>query len=261
MQTRIPKHAIVEFSERKTTYCVCIPVINEGDRLMKQLQRMHRYSKTVDIIIADGGSTDGSVNELYLKKHGVRTLLIKHDQGRLSAQLRIAFSYALHQGYKGIITIDGNGKDDPSAIPSFINALDQGYDFIQGSRFIRGGKAVNTPFSRLLGIKYIHAPIVSLAARFLYTDTTNGFRGHSSRYLLDKQLSIFRNIFDTYELLVYLSIRPKQLGYKIKEVPVTRSYPGGEIPTKIHGMRGNIQLLSILLNAILGKYNPTENEK
>lgn len=44
----------------------------------------------------------------------------------------------LDQGYEGIVTIDGNDKDDPVAIPQFIEALRQGFDFVQASRFISG---------------------------------------------------------------------------------------------------------------------------
>ena len=51
----------------------------------------------------------------------------------------------------------------------------------------------------------------------------------------------FRDVFDTYELLAYLPIRAGQLGIPTGEVPVRRSYPDdGAIPTKIHGISGNL---------------------
>ena len=37
-------------------------------------------------------------------------------------------------------------------IPKFIEKLEQGYDFVQGSRFIKGGKAINTPFIRHISV-------------------------------------------------------------------------------------------------------------
>ena len=256
---QIPNYKSVVFEKRKTKYCLCIPVINEGEKIKKQIVRLERFSQTIDIIIADGGSTDGSMEQKFLKVHGVRALLIKHNKGKLSAQLRMAFAYALQEGYEGIITMDGNGKDDPKALPLFIKALDEGYGFIQGSRFIKGGIAKNTPLSRLLAIRLIHAPIISIASGFYYTDTTNGFRGHSRRLLLDSKLQPFRNIFNTYELLVYLSIKSKRLGYKVTEIPVIRVYPHGKIPTKINGILGNLHVLKILILAFLGKYNANEN--
>ena len=47
----------------------------------------------------------------------LRALLIKRGPGKLSAQMRMAMSFALDEGYEGIIVVDGNGKDDVAAIP------------------------------------------------------------------------------------------------------------------------------------------------
>ena len=61
----------------------------------------------------------------------------------------------------------------------------------------------------------------------------------------------------TYELLAYLSTRASQLKLKTCEVPVTRAYPNeGKIPTKISPMKGNAELMKILLANAAGKYNP-----
>jgi len=90
--------------------------------------------------------------------------------------------------------------------------------------------------------RLIHAPIVSLAAGRRLTDTTNGFRGYSRRFLLDPRVAPFRAIFDRYALLFYLSARAGQLGYRICEIPVTRRYPRNEkIPTKVSGVEGSIR--------------------
>ena len=64
--------------------------------------------------------------------------------------MRMAFAWALREGYEGVIVIDGNGKDDIRRDPAIRRELDDGYDHVQGSRFIPGGRAENTPFSRLL---------------------------------------------------------------------------------------------------------------
>ena len=128
---------------RVKRYCIVIPVINEGVRIQNLLDRMkaRKIAEVADIIIVDGGSSDGSVSPNVLKKKDVRCLLVKKGQGRLSAQLRCAYAFAMDQGYEGIITIDGNDKDDPIATQKFIEALNNGFDFVQASRFIRGGKA------------------------------------------------------------------------------------------------------------------------
>lgn len=238
-------------------YCVVIPVINEGERIKSLLKRMEaeRVSEIADIIIVDGGSTDSSLELDSLLQVGVRGLVVKKGPGKLSAQLRCAYAFALDQGYEGIVTIDGNDKDDPEAIPRFIEALQQGVDFVQASRFLPGGVAVNTPKARDFAIRYIHAPCLSFASGFKWTDTTQGFRAYSRRMLLDPKVAPFRDVFFTYELLAYLSYRTPKLGYKCKEIPTVRAYPTGEVPTKISLLKGNFNVLKTLLKTCMGKFN------
>ncbi|WP_224360487.1 glycosyltransferase family 2 protein [Hyalangium versicolor] len=258
----VPASRVVELRPRRTRYCVCIPVINEGEKLAKQLSRMQPLMDTVDVIIADGGSTDSSVASELVGPAGVRTVLVKTGPGKLSAQMRMAFAYALEQGYEGIVTIDGNNKDDPGAIPLFLKALDEGYDHVQGSRFIPGGEAENTPPMRWLGIRLVHAPLISLAAGARYTDTTNGFRAYSRRFLADPRVAPFRDVFSRYELHYYLAIRAPELGFRVLEVPVSRRYPGkGPVPTKISAVRGNLLVLQTLMNACLHRYDPPSSSR
>ncbi len=238
-------------------YCVVIPVINEGERIRNLLTRMAaiNVASYADIIIVDGGSKDGSLELNALQCLSVSGLLLKTGPGKLSAQLRCGYAFALEQGYQGIVTIDGNDKDDPDAIPAFIDALKQGYDFVQASRFIKGGMAENTPASRDFAIRFIHAPMLSVFSGFKWTDTTQGFRAYSRKMLLDEQIAPFRDIFSTYELLAYLSCRAPKLGFRCIELATVRRYPKGEVPTKISAISGNWSVLKILFSACLGKYN------
>jgi dolichol-phosphate mannosyltransferase len=253
----IPTFTIKEYATRKTRYCLCVPIINEGERIKRQLKEMKTYASEIDILILDGGSTDGSTSDANMQESNVRALLVKTGAGKLSAQLRMGYAYALEQGYEGIITIDGNGKDGVEAIPTIIEYLDKGYDYVQGSRFVKGGQAIRTPVMRLMAIRLIHAPALSLAAKYWLTDTTNGFRGYSRKYLLDPRVQPFRGIFSTYELLAYLSVRATQIGLRAIEIPVRREYPAsGEVPTKISHFRGNFLLLQTIFYTMIGRFNP-----
>lgn len=257
----VPKFECTEYQEKSKEYVVLIPIINEGDRIIKELKRARKYhvADHADLVICDGGSTDGCTEEAGLKKLGVNTLLVKRDEGKQGAQLRMGIWWALQRGYKGIVTIDGNNKDSIEDVPKFIDKLKEGYDFVQGSRFVKGGRAINTPPVRLVSVKLIHAPVISLTARQHFTDTTNAYRAYSARYLQDERVAPLRDIFMTYELLAYLSVRATQLGYRACEIPVTRAYPKkGKTPTKISFLKGNSELMKILICNLFGKYNPKD---
>lgn len=255
---QVPLFDTLRWLGRQHRWCVVIPVINEGDRIKHLLKKMAALNieHIADIIIIDGGTTDGSLNNETLQKSGVRGLLLKTGPGQLSAQLRCAYAFVLDQGYDGIVTIDGNDKDDPASIPQFIEALSRGVDFVQASRFILGGKAENTPKIRDFAIRFIHAPMLSIASGFGWTDTTQGFRAYSRNMLFDPNLAIFRDVFMTYELLAYLSYRAPKLKYVCIEIPTARRYPKGEVPTKINGFMGNLSVFRVLVLACFGHYNP-----
>lgn len=260
-QNGVPRFECTEYKGKERDYVVLIPIINEGERIIKELKRAYKanIADYADIVICDGGSTDGCTEEKYLRKLKVNTLIVKQDEGRQGAQLRMGIWWALQRGYKGIITIDGNNKDSIEDIPSFIEKLKEGYDFVQGSRFVKGGRAINTPFIRFVSVRLIHAPIISLTAGQKFTDTTNAYRAYSAGYLQDERVKPLRDIFMTYELLAYLSVRATQLGYKACEIPVTRAYPKvGKTPTKISFFKGNSELMKILFKNLLGAYRPQE---
>ena len=258
-EKQVPTYTIQKFAPKKSKTALVIPIINEGERILLQLKKIATIDPNVDIIIADGGSTDGTLSNILESKIQIRAFLEKNDKGKLSAQLRMAFDYCINEEYEYVITMDGNNKDGENGIELIQKALLSGFDFVQGSRFVKGGEAINTPLSRLLAIRLIHAPITSIGARFWFTDTTNGFRGHSAKLLKSPEVGIFRDIFDTYELIAYIPIQAKRLDFKVTEIPVKRMYPNeGVIPTKIHGLRANIGVLTILFAASFGRYSPSK---
>lgn len=258
MTPGIPSSKEQVFRPARCKYATVIPVINEGDRIKHQLHRMQvaGIDTLTDIILADGGSTDGSTDEKLLRSLGVRALLIKTGPGRLSAQLRMAYAFVLAEGYDGVVTIDGNGKDSVESIPLFLRALDEGVAYAQASRFISGGRGVNTPHFRDLGIRLLHAPVLSLAAGRRFTDTTQGFRAYSRPYLLDPRVQPFRDVFQDYELLAYLTVRASQIGLRTCEIPTTRTYPeDGTVPTKLT-LSGNFDLIRVMFLTAFRYYHP-----
>ena len=255
----VPDYDADEFAGKRARYALLIPVINEGSRIRHELERAKAagIQRLVDIVICDGGSTDGSLAPDFLAGVGVSALLTKRGPGRQGAQLRMGIHWALARGYDAVLTIDGNDKDSIESVPLFLEKLEEGYDFIQGSRFLPGGAAIRTPRIRYLAVRLLHAPVISLTAHHWFTDTTNAYRAYSRRYLEDPRVQPLRDIFQSYELLAYLSVRATQIGLSACEVPVRRVYPAhGRTPTKISFFGGNWGLLKTLFRNLMGAYDP-----
>ena len=259
----VPDYRVHERAPRTGDALVAVPVLNEGDRIRNQLTEMGNLELPgmgADLVVADGGSTDGALDEDVLAAGGVRALLVKEGPGALGAQLRMLFHWALGEGYEYVVTIDGNGKDGLDGILRVLNALREGYDHVQGSRYVPGGRAINTPPLRHWGVRLIHAPLLSLGAGHRYTDTTNGLRGWRASALADPDVAPLRDVFDTYNIHYYLTVRLPRLGYRVCEVPVTRAYPeSGSTPTKIRGPQANARILADVLRAATGRYAPARS--
>lgn len=236
-------------------YALVIPVWNEGERLARQLTKLAPYTDRCDIVISDKPSTDGCTDPVRLAGAGVHALITLEAHGGYSSSLRAGIAYVLERAYAGVLFMDGNDKDDPAGIPRLIERLESGVDYVQGSRYARGGRAIDHPFGRTVMIRLIHAPLFSVATRRWWTDTTNGFRGFSRRVLEDPRVDALRSDLTRYELPTYLAWKAIRFGYRTAEVPVTRSYPtSGPLPTKITGLHQHWRMLKPLLMVLFRRW-------
>jgi len=106
--------------------------------------------------------------------------------------------------------------------------LKEGYDFVQGSRFRKGGLYGNMPIYRILAAK-LHALFFSIFSFKWITESSNGFRAFKASIFKNKNLNIWQKWLDKYELEPYLYFKVLKLGYRTKEVPVTKIYPPKEL--------------------------------
>ena len=250
-----PMFDFIQIKPKSKSVALVIPTLNEGARLHNQLRKMNPQLEHVDVYLSDAPSTDGSTDLAILRELGVSGVINLGEPGALSSSLRAAFCQVLTMGYESVILVDGNDKDDPEAIPRFIAELNKGADFVQGSRYIGSGQAINTPKHRDFLIKFVHAPLFSLICGRRFTDTTNGFRAFSSRLLTDSWVRPFRHEFVYYDFPYFLAWAACRGKFKVADIHVTRAYPAsGPIPTKISFLKGNWRMFMVLLRLIIMRF-------
>lgn len=205
--------------------CV-IYAYNEGRKLEDTLRRFPPAAeREYDLVIGDDGSRDGCVKEEYIKKYGVKKIIKNSHNSGLSNIMKKAFRWALDNGYYAIANLNGNNKDEPKEIDNLFKKIDEGYDFVQGARYIQGGKYGNMPLYRYFATRYVHPGIFSLLAGRRVHDTTNGFRAFRTSLLRDPRINIFQDIFQKYELESYMYHKAIKLKYEVTEIPASRIYP------------------------------------
>jgi len=251
----VPGCRIRKFFPKKTRYCFMPVIYNEGDKFLRQLERMKLRAHLADIIVAARESTDGCTDPDTLRRCGVQTLLETPSPGAASA-IRAGFWHALQQGYEGVVLVDGHNKDGVESLGDYLKKLDEGYDFVQGSRFMKGGREKNTPWLRKIGIRLLMAPLLFYGGHYWFTDGTNGFRGYSRRYLEDPRVEPFRNCFTHLNLQYYLSYMAPKIRLRVVEIPVQRFYPDdGTIPTKCVGFAKNFEAFWEMVRTVTGRYD------
>lgn len=154
----------------------------------------------------------------------IHTIFNKQRKG-IGFAIRQGIKYALEKKSDVAVLMAGNDKDNPKEIPRLLEPIQkEGYDYVQGSRFLAGGKRVKNPFFR--GVFSRLYPFVwTLFTNIHCTDVTNGFRAYRLDILRDKRINIWENWLDGYELEYYIHFKVLTLGYRTKEVPVTKTYP------------------------------------
>ena len=232
-------------------YLLVIPIINEEKNINGVLEKLqiNKIYDYVDIAFIDGGSTDSTIETINKYDFDKKIFYYKNGN-KLSGQLSLGYSYFLENNYKGVITMDGNGKDDPVFIQEFLDFLEKGYDFIQGSRFVEGGESINLPFFRELMIKKVHVPIMSFFSTFKYTDTTQGFRGYSRKLLSNDYFNFKISNYKRYQILLLITLIAPKLGYKVIEVPNSRVYDKTRKQTKFNFVTLIIYFFDILFFSI-----------
>jgi dolichol-phosphate mannosyltransferase len=152
------------------------------------------------------------------------SVVVNSERKGVGGAIRSGIDYGLANHYDVGVVLAGNEKDDPREIPRLLAPiLEDGVDYVQGSRFLPGGRRVNNPFIR--GVFSRLYPFVwTLLTGRRCTDVTNGFRAYKLSIFSDDRINIHQNWLDDYQLEYYIHFKALTLGYVTKEIPVSKIY-------------------------------------
>lgn len=209
---------------------VIVCVYNEGVKLEKTAERIYNALRSrarmppIDVLLADDGSTDSTPQEMS-KKYNFR--LFRHPERKgIGHLIRDSYRLGRREGYDILITMAGNNKDEPTKFDRLIDPIYNGQaDFVQGSRYLAGGNFGNMPLYRQLATRFVHPFLFSVISGQRITDSTNGFRAVRTSILDDKRMDLDQDWLNQYELEPYLFCQAIRLGYRVREVPVSKIYP------------------------------------
>lgn len=184
---------------------ILIPAFNEEKNIQKLISRIQNTS--YDYLVINDASTDGT-KEL-LEKENINHISLSNNMG-IAHVLQVGYRYAYEQGYDAATTLDGDGQHDPKFIESLLTEIEQGYDYVIGSRFVNEKK----PWSmRMLGSRVL-VFIIRLLTKEKVSDPTSGMKV-VGRNLLN-EFYFNNNFIAEPDTLVYIL----KNGYKVKEVQV-----------------------------------------
>ncbi len=203
-------------------YLIGTCVYNEGDKIRRVIRKFCDYAD-YDVVVVDDASTDGALD--HLPPESPVTVLRNEERKGAGFGVRKIFTYGREKNYTAVFFVSGNDKDDPADIVKVKTAIEQGFDLVQGSRYLPGGGYGQMPFYRRIATQFVHPFFFSLFSGQRITDSTNGFRAVRLSMLDDARIDLNQEWLNEYELEPYLFFKAIRLGYKVTEVPVTKIYP------------------------------------
>lgn len=194
---------------------ILVPTLNEITGI-KQIMPQIKKEWSDQILILDGGSTDGTIE--YAREQGY-DLVIQKEPG-----LKMGYSecYAQIKG-EVVITFSPDGNSLPGAIPRLISKIKDGYDLVIASRYLKGAKSYDDTFLTGLG-NYLFTKIIGLFG-YPYTDAMVMYRAY--RRAVPEKLNLLKRRSAFYEKYIghylswepLMSVRAAKARIKIAEIP------------------------------------------
>lgn len=234
---------------------IILPTYNEKENIGKMIETLeedvfpHVKDYEMGILVADDNSPDGTseiVRDL-MKKYKNLDINTGKKAGLGAAYIR-GMTYAIdHMHADVVFEMDADGQHDPKKIPQFLKKIDEGYDFVIGTRYSDGGSIPGTwglhrKFLSVFGNIFIRMILM----RFSIHDWTGGYRAIKKEIFLKEKPKLHE--FSGYTFQVGTLLNVVQDGYKVAEVPFhfrDRTLGSSKIP----GMETIIKTFSFVIKA------------
>lgn len=207
---------------------VIIPTYNEKGNIAQTIEALAQVFKEIknwkmQILVVDDNSPDGTaivVKELQKKIKFLELLVNKKKSGLGGAYLK-GMNQAFNQlGADVVFEFDADLSHDPKKIPEFLAKLDEGYDLVLGSRYIKGGSipqdwGIHRKFLSIVGNRFINF----LMLDFSIKDWTTGFRAIRKKVYQTVEKELHSERFSGYTFQIGFLHKALRANFKIAEVP------------------------------------------
>lgn len=232
--------------QNKNVAVIVIPTYNEADNIGKMIEYLN--SKTfpniiakkdnltqnwdMKILVVDGNSPDGTgkVVEKEAKKYKNTFLYTETSKDGIGAAYLKGFKYAIDKlDADFVFEFDGDFQHPPETIPLMLKAMEDGYDYVIGSRKIKGGSnpkgwgAKRVFFSEFGGFVARFIMFFPFKNFFQVTDPTTGLKVTRVKGFTDKMDLDWKGdrlLTKSFGYKLQLLFETLKMGAKFKEVPL-----------------------------------------
>ncbi len=207
---------------------VIIPTYNEKENISRMLVTLEKEvfpqikNHEMSILVADDKSPDGTQDEVKKVAKDYKNIeLIEGNKEGLGAAYARAMKYAMNKmGGGAVIELDADFQHDPHDVVRLVAAMDEGYDYVIGSRYVPGGKIPKEWGFYRKFISFYGGSVFGRAVLWLWGihDVTSGYKLTRTEYLKKVDLDHLYSKYYAYKIHILHDI--VKMGAKVKEVPI-----------------------------------------